>query len=794
MIVKNELRQLLFTSVALFVLLMLPAVMIGQNASQKTAGGSSNNDTATSKKEPSSKFEDNIRYLVEIGGQYKHVTGDRPTKLEEYGQIRKGPLFRRFRISSSPPESPEFLRFMGRNVSENDQQYLIDFGKYRSFRVKVEFSGNSHFYSAGSRSFFTRGYDTLEVDDSVQSVLEMTPDASIPATVQSLLASAPSLKLKTKRNTLDASLSYYVTDNWTIRLSWNRQERNGTRPLGSGSYERIGTTMGDTFRVHSIELPAPTDTTTDRIVFGTSYLRKNWGLNFAYVFSNFENYAPNLFYENPFRITDLQATGSGGVFDRMKMARGALALEPSNQSQTIAVSAFVDLPRTTRLAGAWSWSFWKQNEAFLPFTQNTAIVTGVPAGLNITSTSSLPEQRLDGKVDIFSQDYLLASKPWKNWTFNVHYRRYDNENKSKSILFPGYVAFVESWWRTRVSGLNNQSVPVENEVKSYTKTNVTGEGIWDISRLFRLKLGYEWEGWLREHRQVANSGEHILYSQFTFDPKGRFTNRLNYRYANRRPESYFSGVLENPNLRMFDQSRRIRHDFDWQWQFAIKPQVGLSGTFGYLSDDYDQNFFGLARFSQWHGSADLLYMPKDNVTFYANYSREQYKSFLQTISKTGVPYDLNNRWNREEKDTLDNFGIGVTAFTMREKMLLDLNYVFSNAKTGFVTTNPGTPLANSVLNAQAFPFPDVTTRFQEFNSDISYQFSDNWGIGFRYIFQPYKLDDFAWNTLSPYPINALPTSEQDGRRFLLLDSRYTDHKAHIIGFYVRFGRVTASNY
>lgn len=785
---KSTLDSGLLYCGALLAALTLTVSVLGQDKGSNDPSKTSDSASTTNSNNMSPNFGDNLRYFLEIGGQYKTVTGDRPTKVEEYGQIRKGGLVRRFSISSNPPMSPEHFRFAGRNVSEDDQEYLVDFGKYSLFRVTVKFSGNSQFYSNGARSFFTRGFDILEVDDSVRTTLQTTPDTSIPSVVQSLLATAPTLKLKTKRNTLDANVLYHVTENWSLRFNWNLQERSGRKPLGSGSYERIGTALGDTFRVHSIELPQPVDTMTNQFTFGTKYVKQKWGVSFDYIYSTFKNFTPYLFYDNPFRITDLQATGSGGPSDRMKMARGALALEPDNQSQTAAVSAFVDLPRATRLAGAWSWSTWKQNEAFLPYTQNTAVVTGVPAGLNITSTSSLPETSLDGKVDIFSQDYLLASRPWKNWTFNIHFRRYENENKSRSIHFPGYVAFVESFWRSRVSGLSGQSVPVENEVKSFTKTNFSGEGIWNPSRLFRWKLGYEWEGWLRENRQVADSGEDRIFTQFTIDPNGRFTNRIKYQYSNRKPESYYSGVLENPNLRMFDQARRIRHDFNWQWQYAFRPQVGLSGTFGYLSDDYDQNFFGLAKFSQWFGSADLLYMPKDNTTIYANYSHEKYKTFLQTISKTGVPYDLNNRWNRDEMDVLDDFSVGITTWVAKDKMLLDLHYVFSNAKTSFVTTNPGTPLANSVLNAQAFPFPDVKNRLHEFNSDVSYQVSDNWGIGFRYIYQPYSLDDFAWNSLSPYPINDLPAGEQDGRRFLLLDSRYTSHNAHIIGVYLRFGR------
>lgn len=785
---KTEIKPkgMLICLVALLVVVFLPAASRAQEADaaavQETAPSA--DAKAAQQTEESKRLRDNFRYFFEIGGQFRSVSGERPTKFEEYGQTRRGLIARRFGVSSNPAGSPDYFRFLGRDVSELDQQYLLEFGRFGLSRTKIEWNGYSHLYSRGSRSLFnSSGRDgVLTVDDQIQTTLQNTPTASVPAVVQNLYANAPFIEQKSKRNTLNLEQSFQITQNLSVRLNWNRQWRRGNRPMGTGSYERIGTAIGDTFRVHSIELNQPLDSTTDHLTVAASFLKRNWGVNFSYTYSNFNNKFAALTYENPFRITDLQATGAGGVFDRMKMASAQMALEPDNHSQNITVSAFVDLPRNTRLAGAWGWSFWRQDEGFLPYTLNTAIVTGVPAGLNLTSPNSLPEQSLDGEVNTFTQDYLIASKPWKSWTFNVHYRRYDNDNNSRQIHFPGYVGFVESFWRTNIAG-----VPIENEVQSFTRSNTRAEAIWDISKKYRWKIGYEWEGWLREHRQTTHSNEHSLSTQFTYNPTGRLNSRLTYEYSSREPGLYNPGVKEFALLRMFDQARRLRHDADWQWQWAINPRVGISGTLGYLSDDYDQNYFGLVRYSQWEGSFDLLYMPKDDTTFYVNYSRENYKNSLQLIAKTAVPFDFNNRWNRDQRDTLDNFGVGVTTYLMKGKMYLDLHYVFSNAVTKTTTVNPATPTPNSILNALAQPFPDVKSRLQEVNSDISYEFKNNIALGFRYIYQPYSLDDFAWNNLSPYPINQLPP-ENDGTRYLLLDSRYSSHNWHVFGVYLRFGK------
>lgn len=788
----NDYFKTLFNSdlcriAALVAVSIVPFSVYAQNVatSPETKAVGTNQSSASANKDDdkkdSKKLADNFKFKAELGGQLVDTSGAKPTKFEEFTRIREGFVVRRFRVASNPSGSPDFFRAIGRDVAEADQQYFVDFGRYGTFRTTFQYTGMRHLFTDSAKTLYTGGNGVITVPDSIRTTLQNTADASIPSVVQGLLATTPLTRIETKRHQISFDQKFQLTKEWSFRFNWTRNRSLGTAPLGIGSYERVGTASGDTFRVHSLEAPNEIDYVTDQVTFGTSYLKKTWGISFDYIYSNFKNGNPTLTFDNPFRITDLQATSSGN-FDRQKFARGIISNAPGNSVQSFAISGFIDLPYNSRAAAALGWSFGRQDEQFAPYTLNSAIVTGVPVGLNITSTASLPKQNLDGQVDVFTQDYVIASQPWKNWTFNAHFRRYDNEIKTDQILFPGYAAYGESYWRSNIAG-----VLIETEAKSFAKSNFSAEAIWDINKAISWKVAYDWEGWERHHRQADRTNEHSFSTQVKFKPISQFTSRVNYRYSDRKPEFYDPGVLEYSGLRMFDQSARKRNDFDWQWQWAIKPNVGVSGTVGYLDDDYDENFFGLVKYTQWYGSVDLMYMPKDNMTFYANYARENYKNSMQTIAKNAVPWDLNNRWNREEKDVLDNFGVGVTTYAMKEKLLLDLNYVYSNAVTRTTTVNPGVPTANTVLSATAYPFPDVKSRLQEFDSDVSYQFTTNWGIGFRYKYQPYTLDDYALNSISPYPINDLPV-EQDGRRFLLLDSRYSSHTAHLFTVYIRIAR------
>jgi len=753
-----------------------------------------------------------LNVLIDIGAQGRRLTGERPSKFEEYKRVREGFWFRRFRIASNPTGSPGFFRIIGRGPSERDQEYLFDGGEYGRYRTTVQWNELQRLFARGARTpFSTEANGVLTVPNSIKAILQPLLDAKSPAlisTAEGIFRNATLTTVRQTRQTLSIDQTVQLTSNWTFRARFVGYARTGIKPLSIGSYERVPTpnaeigitsNLGDAFRVIHLEIPQLLDNRTDQVTFGTSYIRSRWGVNFDYTFSWFHNRVESLTFDNPFRLTDKQAT-SGGNFNRQEFAHGIWAEEPSNTAHSFLVSAFVDLPGHSRLAGALGWSRWKQDEPFLPFTLNTAITaSNLPAGVTPTSLAALPRQSLQGEVDTFSADQVFASRPTERFSFNIHYRSYDYDNTTPDILFPGYAAFSESFWRTSIVGSFGTEL-IENKPVSFHRQNFIAEGTYEFAKWLKWQLEYQWEGWDREHRQVAHSNENTIGTRFTYKPNNRFDGKLIYRYSNRTPREYDPGVLEFQQLRLFDQAKRFRHDSRVQWQYAINPKLGLSGTFSYLRDNYNEDFFGLVRYVQGQGSIDLLYTPNEKTTLYANYSRERYSSLLQSITKTGAPFQqvnpsspcftpncFLNRWNREDRNLNDSFGVGITTYLAKDKLFFDANYALSLSNDRITTVNPSAVVPTAILNATAFPFPDVKSNYHELNLDTNYQLSPNLALGFRYIFEPYRLNDFQWNGLNPYAFENLPAEQQfPTSRPLLLDSRYSNHNAHVFSVYLRF--------
>jgi MtrB/PioB family decaheme-associated outer membrane protein len=776
-------------------LLALTQISAAQNASSTPSPSISEEQKSEAETRPG--LWNNFHYVFEAGGQFRDVDGDRPSKFEQYKDVRKGFIFRRFNIYSNPAGERSYFYFVGRNASELDQQYRIEGGSYGRFRTKVDWSAQPLLYSRGASTLLTStAPGVYTVPDAIQQNLQSldppftnattTPNPALIAAVRTYFStSANTIDVRTQRQTLSVSQEISLTKNWKVRFRVVDYRRFGERGIGTGSYERTGTSLGDTFRAHLLELPGELSYRTTTFTVGTSYVTRNWGVNFDYKFQKFSNEIESYVYDNPFRITDQQANSSG-AYNRMAFARGIHGASPDNKSFGFMITAFVNLPRDSRWAGAFGWNRWKQDAPFLPYTLNTAIVASNLGGQSPTNLSTLPEESLKGAVDSITLDQLFTTQLLKNLRLNLHYRSYNYRNKTEEILFPGYAAYLESAWRTSIVGSYGTRL-IENEPVSYLKQTATGEIDWEITDYLKWRGEYEWEGWNAENRQVARSNEHKFGTFLTYKPTKKIKTDLDYRYQTRKPQSYYVGPLENQSLRMFDQAQRLRHDVRFKWQWALTPQLGVSGNFNYLSDDYDDNFFGTSQYIERSASVDLLYNPRENMTLYANYSREHYNTSLQSIAKTAVPFDIRNRWNRDDRNINDNFGIGLTTYLAKSKWFVDVNYAYNSGRN-LITTANLTPLApTALLNAAAFDFPESKITFQEFSLDANYQVSPNVAIGFRYFYEPFRLDDWQLNGLDAYPVDQL-APETDGRRFLLLNSRYTDHNAHIFSFYIRFGK------
>jgi hypothetical protein len=66
-------------------------------------------------------------------------------------------------------------------------------------------------------------------------------------------------------------------------------------------------------------------------------------------------------------------------------------------------------------------------------------------------------------------------------------------------------------------------------------------------------------------------------------------------------------------------------------------------------------------------------------------------------------------------------------------------------------------------------------------------------VELRYAFEPYRLTDFTWDSVQPYPQGTLQQTQSapddigdmNASRLSWLDSRYSDYTAHVVTLLLR---------
>lgn len=732
----------------------------------------------------------------QIGVQLKEFShGTRTSKFEEYQEVHRGFNFDLFQFGLEGKDNPYYLRGSGTKIDRDDQSFDLTFGKYGELMVNFSWDEVPHFFSKGSKSLLTHTGGGNFVFDNAAARQFFTdndpisppaaPDAGDVATsnlARALVNDAPGIDLRLQRRRAKGDILYSLYPGsdlrWNFRFHVDNEDKGGNRALSTGTYERrLVTGLGDTFRVLGIELPEPLNHQTTQVGIGTDLSGDGWTLNLGYDYMNFSNDTTRLRWQNPFNNTDELAPFDG--VNRGRFAEAQIQLFPDNHSHSVTGSGSVALPFKTQFTGSLSHTWTFQDDRFLPFTLNTAILaTNVP-GTPPATTLALPKRSLNGEIRTLTQSYALTNRAITDTTLNLFYRYYDYDNQTARIVFPGYAAAADSFWET---GFADGS-PIATAPKSYTKQNAGMDISWHALRTLTLKTGYEYERWDRDNRETDVTDEHIGKAALDFKPFSWLLARASYRFGDRRFKGKYVSGLEFSGLRKFDQANRIRNLADVLVQVTPLDALSLSGSFRYLNDDFNDSDFGLKRQHEYSFGFDANYTPVKWMTLYGFYVHDVGKFKMRNISMTGsLNFTAANAWDSSVDDRTQSVGAGLNAALIPNRLTLNLGYNYSRAKGKILTTNPNTIEADFRTGAQAFPFPDTRSQLHNIAAILSYKLNQYVTIGARYAFERYRLNDFQWDNLEPF---IFPNTLDNASRFLLLDSRYSNYDVHVLGGFLR---------
>ncbi|MBI5241684.1 MAG: MtrB/PioB family outer membrane beta-barrel protein, partial [Elusimicrobia bacterium] len=652
---------------------------------------------------------------IDLGGQKTSVSGSKE-KFQEYRDLRDGFLLNELRLNLESESKPYYFDFLIKDATRGDESYKAKGGAYGKWDIGVSFDRTPHNFNTGTLILDGAGNGRLTVANQIQVGLQAVEqtrqergglalvdttgeDAQQQAIIRNILGATDPTTFRLERERAALTMGYNVTPEVKTWVKVNQELRDGARSIGAGTYERYSqgaagiTHTEDQFVVTGMELADPINYRTTTFNAGGGIYKKSWQADLEYTLTDFDNSNSALRWGNPFRTTDLGAKdavgGNANNYDRGRFVTGQMSLAPKSQSHDVSASGSVELPMHSRFTGNLSYGMTSQNELLLPYTLNSGIagIGGAPA--NVTDVAALPTSRFNGEIRTITQSYALTTKPTEKLGASLKYRYYDYSNRSESILFPGYAAFGESYWRVfknDVTGANDGVV--RNDPASYVRQTAKLSADYQVAQPVTVEVDALWDRYDHKNQRIDGTNELGAGAGFVYKPAATASLKGSYHYARRAMMNYKLGdTAVNPEatgLVNYNWADRVRHRADMRFDASPAETVSFGVGGQYQDDSFGaSDRFGLKSQKNLIGSVDATYEPSDKVSLTASYSRERRKGRMQSGAKDDAfdvagsglddSYAANtvnpfNYWDTEIAEDVDTLGFEAALHPIPEKL------------------------------------------------------------------------------------------------------------------------------
>lgn len=717
---------------------------------------------------------------LDIEGGYRDIDGRRSSaKFQEYRVLEESPFLDHLRLSLETKDQKRYIDFSATDSFKQDQSYLFRTGQYGDYEVEVFWDQIPHLLSTTGRTLFTTAHQDSAVNLTLPPGVASTVEAATPATRASVLSgflnSATPVDLGFLTTKAGFGLKYNLTDSLDFGVRYTFTQKDGTIPFGAGFSSPGG---------NVVELPAPRFDRTHQVEAKAEYARPGWNIGLGYSASFFDQGIDTITFDNPLSATN-SATAS---------ARGRTTMDPGNHAHNVFLLGGVSLPLHTRITGKFSYGWRIQDETFVPHTINP-VLTADPQ-------LALPRNNLDGNVRTALAALNATSRPLAAvpLTLSSGYRFYDFNNRTPEIVFPAHT-------------VRDTSLTVGPEVTtpfSYRKHNAHVDAGYPLLSDLHVKLGYEWERWDRDptQREVPTSDEHFLKSSLDYTPLDWLFFRAAYRrswrnignYMPQAHDAHVTTAIEGESfvpdstgqsilLRKFDEADRIRDRVEILTSITPVDTLNFTATYSLIRDDFGNSPLGLQASRGWSLGGDLAYSPFRWLSFFVNYTREEFNydqlsRSRSVVSGEGVDFSDYN-WRSINRDKVDTYGVGADVSLIPKRLNFRLTYSFSDADTIINSFNPVTPTSGTAAqqaSAKAVRYPLSNTNLHTLIAALRYNLTKNWSLKGEYRFEQFREKDWSTDTIGQTGLTNVPPTTDSflGARFL------QDYDAHIGAFTLRY--------
>jgi MtrB/PioB family decaheme-associated outer membrane protein len=762
---------------------------------------------------PALAADEGVKMDVIAGGQWVDTDALRDGYYYQYAFNPSDAILPLLNVERVRSDDPDLLRFHARWILRDDQSYWATLERSGKARLTLSYDQTPNWYSRNALALFNEGSGLHTIDESVRGALEgvaygANPTTDVPPVLNEILKSTAHYSdLMARRDTYGLDGQVELKKNWRARVTLAREQRKGDKLISNGTYVRVApndsTFDRERFDIRGNDIIETMDYETWKGGVSTDYSGQKGFIRGGVDLSYFRNEFAALAWDNPFEASPgLRTIDGQSQANRGRFARGQLALPPDNDLVRGYASGVYRFGSRLRASATAAVSRITQDQTFLPFTINEAIFFPGPDGVLGTGDdvrgddkSLLPQESLDGEIRTQRYDVRVSGKATNEVTVEAGARYYDYEDKTGRIDLPGYAAFSESAFRRGIGQTENNQNVLFSEPSDYTQTRYGLSGTWRFRPLYALTAAVERLRWDYDGRQVDKTDEDILTARLR-GSSGPADWSAFYQAGRRDHTGDYEIGLEASMLRMFDVWDRDRDRFGAEVDVEVEPGlvVGVSGS--RTADEYPgapegaPYAYGLQESHTNEVALSLNYVPDKArwlVSATGGYEDSEWKSLnvTKTAWDASSTYDPVNRWFRNQDDQTLWASAELRADLVPGRWTGRLGYLVT-AFTGDVVTENPELTSRTINSAYAVEWSELKTTWQEVRVVIDRWISPGLGIGLRYAYTPFTIEDPAWNLLRPemqgisQELRGSPTDFQDQNiaRYLFLDSRYENTNAH----------------
>ncbi len=594
---------------------------------------------------------------------------------------------------------------------------------------------------------------------------------------------------------------YRFNESWDVRVDYNHLAQDGAKLLGVAG-DQVNSPAGSTYTWAGqtpFVLANPTDYATDTIRVAANWLGAKAYANFGYYGSLFHDTYSSVTWNNPFiKSPATVATGTLSAYPT-----DAISTFPSNVFNQLNLTGGYEFSPATKLTGGLSYGRSQQDAAYA----GTGNIGLTPLGL--------PQESLQGLVDIEHVDLKLTNQSWRPLVLSAGFKFNERDNQTPSNPYT-YNTVNEAATQTETS----VNAPMSNK-----KIQADLSADYRLSSRQHLSLSYEYDDTKRWcNNAAANNAQGSLDAaatggwaaytaatcaqvpdtkedKLTAAYRLRATDSLNlnagyiysWRKANVSPTFYNPmQALDNPAgagagaegyevlgfMSFFEASRHEQIvKAGANWQPGTKLSLSLNGR--YTEDQYTDLAYGVQDSNKASVNFDSTYIFNEHrsaslyVTYQDSYRNltNLYKVTNSNASATGLSGVAGETWTNSLKESDTTIGASARQdglFAGRLDLSVDVSYSLGN------TTYDTSPFAGADLegNTCSATFYETCGSLPTIkNSTLRLRLNGSYELGkagsggkllMGYTFQRLGSDDYLYNAYQYgyTPVALLPTNQQ----------------------------------